>query len=455
VEAWVKSMRINRRNHIRALAVIALALLAVSCSRSLPTAPANSAPRDNGVSDPFAVAGLENQVVVTLAPGVNAKSLATQYGAIVVKNADGRSVSVRSVTGQLPATLMSQLALDPRIQTSEPNSWLEPAEARQQSFAFDDGFGSEQTYAEQPASAALGVEFAHQVARGRDVKVAILDTGIDPRQPLLRESIAGGWDFVQNDADPTDQRDFLDNDRDGAVDEAYGHGTHVAGIIHLVAPAAQLLIVRVLDADGRGDIVDVTAGVRWAVANGAKVINMSLGKSMAVSNSRDAVEALQEALGEAEAAGVIVVTSAGNGGSASPDFPAISSHAFGIGATDVNGNAAPFSNYERGELLLSAPGIGIRSTFPGTGFKLWSGTSMSAPWVAGTAALLAEKHPGWTMDIMKVRLENTTTPITSPGLDPSEFGAGMLNIGKALAPDWSVTPELPPGTEPVLTPRKP
>jgi subtilisin family serine protease len=439
----VKSMRINPQNHIRALAAIALALLATSCSRSLPTAPMNSAPaREDGAADPFAVAGLENQVVVTLAPGVSAKTLAAQYGAIVVKNDDGRTVSVRSVTGQAPGTLMSQLALDPRIQTSEPNTWLEPAEARQQSFAFDDGFGTERAYAEQPAAAALGVDYAHQVARGRGVKVAILDTGIDPRHPLLRESIASGWDFVQNDADPTDQKDFIDNDRDGAVDEAYGHGTHVAGIVHLVAPDAQLMIGRVLDADGRGDIVDVTAGVRWAVAYGAKVINLSLGKPM-VLNSRDAVEALQEALGEAEAAGVIVVSSAGNNAVASPDFPAISSHAFGIGATDASGNAAPFSNFDGSELLLSAPGIGIRSCFPGDGYKLWSGTSMSAPWVAGTAALLAEKHPSWTMDIMKTRLKSSVTPITSTLTAPSEFGAGMLNIAKALAPDWPTSPELP------------
>jgi hypothetical protein len=431
---------IKPRNHIRALALIAIALLAVSCSRSLPTAPEHNVNvRDNDPADPFAVTGLENQVVVTLAPGQNANAIAAQYGAIVVRNADGRSVSMRPVTGLAPGTLMLQLAADARVQTSEPNTWLEPAEARQQSFAFDDGFGNEKTYAEQPAAEALGVDRAHGVATGQGVKVAILDTGVDPTHPALSGHIVGGYDFVGNDSDPSDQKDFLDNDRDGAVDEAYGHGTHVAGIVHLVAPEAQLLIVRVLDAEGRGDIVNVTAGVRWAVAHGAKVINMSLGKSMVALNSRDAVEALQNALEEADNAGVIVVSSAGNAGADSPDFPSVSSHAFGIGATDADGDAASFSNWEHSELLLSAPGVGIRSCYPGGGYRLWNGTSMSAPWVAGTAALLAEKHPAWTMDIMSPRLESSTTPIKvtfSTLATPRDFGAGMLNVWQALAPDY-------------------
>src|SRR5215831_4805955 len=238
-------------DHVRALASVALILLASSCSRSLPTAPReNEHPRGGG-NDPFAVVGLENQVVITLAPGVDADQVAAQYGATVVKGENERCVALRPLPGLPPATLMSQLAIDGRVVTAEPNSWMEPAEAMQQSFAFDDGFGNEHTYTEQDAAGVLGVPIAQTVATGKGVKVAIIDTGCDMNHPALRSHIVGGWDFVGNDADPTDQKDGIDNDRDGVIDEAYGHGTHVAGIVRLVAPDAQLLIVRVLDAEGR------------------------------------------------------------------------------------------------------------------------------------------------------------------------------------------------------------
>src|SRR5262245_727826 len=399
----------NRTVHIRALATIVVALLASSCSRSLPTAPERTVARDPGAgNDPFATVGLENQVVETLAPGVDLVDVAAQYGAMIVKSDDGRTASLRPVAGQTPLALMNQLGADPRIETSEPNSWMENAEARQQSFAFDDGFGNATTYTEQPAFQALEVDHAHDVATGRGVKVAIIDTGCDMKHPALQGHVVAGWDFVGNDADPSEQRGNLDSDRDGIRDEAFGHGTHVAGIVRLIAPDAQLLIVRALDSEGRGDLVNVAAGVRWAVANGAKVINMSLG-------TRGEADVLQDALEEAADQGVIIVSAAGNtGGTADPQpdkRPGRSSSVIDVAACDVDANAATFSSLGRGDVALSAPGIGVRSTFPGGGYKLWTGTSMSAPFVTGTAALLAEKHPNWNLDRMEARLQNTTTPI--------------------------------------------
>ena len=103
-------------NHIRAISVLALVLSASSCSRSLPTAPASQGVRDDH-ADPFLTAGLENQVVVTLADGVNAQDIAAQYGAAVVKSDDGTTASLRPVEGQTAATLLNQLTLDGRIVT--------------------------------------------------------------------------------------------------------------------------------------------------------------------------------------------------------------------------------------------------------------------------------------------------------------------------------------------------
>src|SRR5262249_23740793 len=157
---------------------------------------------------------------------------------------------------------------------------------------------------------------------------------------------------------------------------------------------------------------------------GAKVINLSLGTTRNI-------ESLQHALEEAEAAGVIVVAAIGNSGASvtdptksTVDYPGSSSHTYGIAAVDAAGNVAPFSS-SGGDVLVSAPGIGIRSRFPGGGYRLWNGTSMSTPFVAGTAALLAEKHPDWNMDLMRARLETTAGPVIGP--NAKGFGAGMLN----------------------------
>ena len=439
--------RLGRRG---AFALLALALVATSCSRSLPTAP--TAPRvGRGTVDEFATAGLENQVVVTLAPGADASSLATQYGAVLVNSElDERTAALRPISGLTASGLMDALAADGRVETAEPNGWLEPAEARQQSFAFDDGHGAPQTFLEQPAAAQLHLDQAHDVATGLGVKVAIIDTGADLQHPMLRRSIVGGWDFVDNDANPTDQKDFIDNNRNGVVDEAFGHGTHVAGLVHLVAPESQLLIVRVLDADGRGDIVNVAAGVRWAVEQGAKVINLSLGSTK---NS----DALQNVLEDAALAGVTVVAAAGNQAAPSVDFPGRSSKVIGVAAVDADDAGAPFSSFDHSNVALSAPGVGIRSTFPGGGFKLWTGTSMSSPFVTGAAALLAEIHPAWSLEDMTARLQSTCNAITSVPVNPDpskqaqirDFGSGALDVGAALAPDFGTGPNQTPGPETV------
>jgi subtilisin family serine protease len=370
------------------------------------------------------------EVVVTLAPGVDAATLASSYDAIVLRDdGDPGAALLSPPPGVTIDEFEQQLVSDPRVVTAEPNDWLETAESRQQSFAFDDGFGSAETFGEQPSTDAIHLAAAHEVALGEGVKVAILDTGIDPTHPMIRNVYAGGVDLVSGDNDPTEVHDYRDGDGDGRMDEAFGHGTHVAGIIHLVAPAAKLLAVRVLDDDGRGRLLDVVAGVRWAVAHGAKVINLSLG-SLAKS------DALQLALHDAKHEGVVVVTSAGNWGSDKPEeYPARSHYVAAVAAVDADASPARFSSY--GDIVaLSAPGVGVRSTYPGGGYRLWSGTSMAAPFVAGTCALLAEVHPDWKLSQMLGRLQGTTGKLRGKsGLKSSDFGAGTLDAGAALAPD--------------------
>lgn len=425
-----------RHTALTSLALVAL--LASSCARQLPTAadttPSRAAsPVRHGNGD-----NVENEVVVTLTAGTDPAVIANEYGATLL-DYDAENMLACYLPGgtQTPAELVALMTTDVRLTTSESNGWIVPAEARQKSFAFDDGQGSFTTTVEQPAAAAIGLPAAHKVSTGGGVKVAILDTGIDPSHPMFAGRIVASADFLTpTNTAAVDMADGIDNDNNDAIDEAYGHGTHVAGIVSLAAPDCMLLVGRVLDADGQGDVLAVAAGIRWAVRNGADVINLSLGT---LTHS----DAIQNALEYAENHHVVVVASAGNWGAENPqEFPARSSHAIAIAASDASRHPAPFTSFGN-FVALTAPGVAVRSAYPGNAYRLWSGTSMSTPFVAGTAALLLSVHPTWSPSTVLERITSTASHLY--GVSPAQqdkLGDGMLNAGNALAPDYDpgVTP---------------
>ena len=147
-----------------------------------------------------------------------------------------------------------------------------------------------------------------------------------------------------------------------------------------------------------------------------------------------------------------MVSAAGNQASFNVDFPGRSSQVLGIAAVDANDAGASFSSFSNHEVALSAPGVGIRSTFPGGGFKLWTGTSMSTPFVTGAAALLAQLHPTWTSTDVELRLQGACKALTAVPVNPDptmqaqarDFGAGALDVGAALAPDFVPGANQPP-----------
>src|SRR5262245_8041831 len=192
-------------------------------------------------------------VVITLASGQDAVAVASTYGATVLKNG-WRVAGLKPRVGETTDDLVSDLQKDSRVLTAEKNAMVEPAEMRQKSWAFDDGWGSPEACAYQPATSSCNLPAALQRSTGQGVRVAVLDTGGELTHPWIHPRYAGGIDFVDGDNDPSEVADGLDNDGDGDVDEGWGHGTHVAGIIGVAAPNAQLLLVRVLDSDGRGDM---------------------------------------------------------------------------------------------------------------------------------------------------------------------------------------------------------
>jgi len=410
--------------------MLLLATLPAGCGKKAPMGPAGGTVTllDSGALARRPV-DFGSRVVVLLAPAADVFALAADHSAKVVSE-PGFSLAVLEPIGKQDAErLVAELERDARVLAVEVNGLFEAPEGRQVSVAFDDGDGTPSEIFTQPAGVAVGFAAAHGVSRGAGIRIAILDTGALATHPVLAGRIAGGWDFVGGDSDPSEDVNGKDDDRDGFVDEAAGHGTHVAGIIATGAPDAQLLIVRVLDADGRGDFANVAAGVRWALDHGARVINLSLGGVRGSNIVQDALEA-------AELAGVVCVSSAGNWGSDKPEeFPAKSSHVAAVAAVDANNAPAPFSSFA-GYVAVSAPGVAIRSSYLQGRYASWSGTSMAAPFVSATAALLVSIHPNWDLRLVMMRIGNTASPVVTS--DPAlvgKFGDGVLDAAAALAPD--------------------
>ena len=269
---------------------------------------------------------------------------------------------------------------------------------------------------------STGAMAVWSITRGAGVIVAIVDSGTGPHPDLDANidpgiSISGG----------IEQTDATDVDTEG-------HGTHVSGIVAAladnalgvagVAPAARILPIRVLDMNGSGDSRDVARGIRLAADRGARVINLSLG---GVTES----SAVTQAIDYATSKGALVIAAAGNGGSlSSPKWPAFYDATIAVTSIDPDDQSPAFA--QRGDYIdIAAPGVRILSTAKGD-YNLQSGTSMSAAFVSGAAALLFSARPQLTPADVRDILLVSAVDIGAPGRD-STYGAGRLNIPGAFA----------------------
>jgi len=274
---------------------------------------------------------------------------------------------------------------------------------------------------------AFDLPDAWRITQGENVTVAVLDTGCDLDHPDLKENLLPGANFVDRRRKPWD-----DNQ----------HGTHVAGIICAldndigmvgVAPRAKVLPVKVLDSKGNGNLLNVAQGVRWAVAQGADLICMSLGAPRPV-------QQIRKALQYAERRGVVAFVAAGNAGKTKEVFyPAAYPETIAIGSIDEDFDRSTFSN-TGSKLDFMAPGGKIFSTVPDDWYAFLSGTSMAAPFACGVAALLlsySRKHNGLRLkgveDYRRIFKEHTT-PIRNRRLAGKRFfeGFGIIDPRKFM-----------------------
>ncbi|HEV3419422.1 MAG TPA: S8 family serine peptidase [Candidatus Acidoferrum sp.] len=274
-------------------------------------------------------------------------------------------------------------------------------------------------YAAQPAAQIIRLHDAQNGFRisGTGI-VAVIDTGVDVNHPVLQAVLLPGYDFTRNQPGasewldvsslPTGDIDSSSQDQqpgyvqqstaavldqstaavlDGPDYTAFGHGTMTSGLVHLVAPKAQILPLKAFSSNGTGYLSNIVAALYYAVQHHANVVNMSFDLT---SNS----PSLTQAVSYANKSGVVLVAAAGNESTSAPVYPAaLNNYVVGIASTTNWDSRSSFSNYGSVDVLIAAPGENVISTFPGGTYASASGTSFSSPLVAGTAALMLSAKP--------------------------------------------------------------
>jgi len=388
---------------------------------------------------------VQDEVLVSFGPDVNPNVVARSVGARIHGRLEGLGVYVLKVpAGSVRGTLRA-LEHNPLVEFAEPNAYLH-------AFADpDDPYDNTTCYwtsggvcTTQWAWAVVHAYQAWDVTQGSaTVKVAVVDTGIDVGDPnYWWPDFTGHPDLVG--CQSIIIKSFVSGE---SGNDDNGHGTHVAGTIGACTNntigvaganwAVQLMGVKVLDYSGSGTLSAVASGIRWAADNGAKVINLSLGTNAPY-------KTLERAINYAWNRGAVLACAAGNNGTAAPTYPAAYPNCIAVAATDSTDAKASFSSYGASWVDVAAPGVGILSTvqddwtwcflcywygyFPE--YDALSGTSMSAPHVAGLAALVWATGKCSTASCVRARIENNTDAISGTG---TYWAKGRVNYYKAVS----------------------
>lgn len=300
-------------------------------------------------------------------------------------------------------------------------------------------------YSSQPAAQIVRVSEAQNTfgVSGSGI-VADIDTGVDPTHPALAPVLLPGYDFTRNQSGASELLDWpysppspcpncqpaivnqstaavLDQSTaavlDGTPYAAFGHGTMVVGVIHLVAPTSSILPLKAFRSDGTGYLSDILRAFYYAVEQQANIINMSFDFSAA---SRE----MGTAIGYASQHNIVCVASVGNNGQSVTTYPASLTGVMGVASTSDLDTRSTFSNYGS-EVWVAAPGEDIVTTYPFGTYAAGSGTSFSAPFVSGGSALLLSLNPSITP-------ANAAEALAHAKLLTPDLGNGRLDLYLAL-----------------------
>ena len=331
--------------------------------------------------------------------------------------------------------VVDALSEDPSIEWAEPDFLAYPTSTIPNDARFSEQWGLDQIQ----APAAWDIETGDQT-----VVIAVVDSGIDISHQDLSPKIwnnpgevanngidddnngfiddVNGWDFVNSDNDPQDD---------------YGHGTQVAGVVSAqsnnsvgiagVCWGCKLMPVKVMQVSGVANYSDIAAGVLYAAEKGAEVINLSLGGQSDSNTLKSAIQAATDIYGS------VVVGGAGNNNLDSPLYPAAYGEVLAVAGTTQSDNKYGLSNYGA-RVDVSAPAVGISTTFMGGDYGYVDGTSLSAAFASGFAGLLRSHHPTWSQATIRAQIIQSTDNIDSE--NPSyigKLGSGRVNANQGLS----------------------
>ena len=363
-----------------------------------------------------------DQLIVRLKSGVNPAELSARHPLTLVQSilASANIHLFASATGE---ELEGDWVQDINSQDRDIVAWAEVNFARgiPEGNPYDiwEWGGQEISgYTNQFAFEQIHLDSATITETGAGLIVAVIDSGVSLSHPALISHLVAGRDFVDGD--------LIADEEPGGT--GWGHGTHVAGIIARIAPDAQLLPVRVLDPQGRGNSFAVASALEWAVQQGADVINLSLGSD---SDSRLLHDAVEWTIDQ----GVVVVAAAGNSQSSLPHFPAAYAPVVSVTGVDAAGVKASFANYGRDWVDVAAPAVGITSTIvgpEGNGYAGWSGTSMATAFVSGAMALERQRYPRASVAELAQMVHDRAANLD--GVNPGYTGqlGGLLDVRALL-----------------------
>jgi thermitase len=408
-----------------------LAAVAVGFGALTVTVPSNAA------TEPQQVSG---QIIVKFRDSGAAPGLLRQNGLGDGAGIGSTGAHLIKVPAGKESQLIESLSRNPAVEYAEPDQLVtaavdepDPDYFPRQYALHNEGqsFTSTKnalTVAAGKPDADVDAVEAWDVTTGDGIKVAVLDTGVATDNEDIAANVVLHANFSTA----------------ATGEDNYGHGTHVAGIIAAikdtegvsgVCPDCSILDGKVLNDDGSGSTSAIANGINWAVANGAKVINMSLGQ-------RVSSRALEAAVNNAWNKGVVIVAAAGNAGTQAPIYPGAYPNVIAVAATDNNDAKASFSTYGKW-VDVAAPGVNVYSTFPkhpfalGTqngremGYDIISGTSMASPVVAGVAALVWSTPAGTANTAVRAKVESSADDKV-PGTG-TYWTHGRVNACKAVA----------------------